>query len=66
VDATVLAVRWARTPRARVRRAAALLRDAGADLAGAALVQVDPRLQAREASGAGGGFGRRRRYYAGA
>ena len=66
VDATVLAVRWADTPRARVRRAAALLREAGAELAGAALVQVDPRLQAREASGAAGGYGRRRRYYAGA
>jgi len=65
VDATVLAVRWARTPRASVQRAVALLRDAGAELAGAALVQVDARHHAREASGYDTGLGRRRQYYAG-
>ncbi|MBK1670942.1 hypothetical protein CKO28_23295 [Rhodovibrio sodomensis] len=65
-DATVLAVRWARTPRASVRRAVTLLRETGAELAGAALVQVDPRQHAREASGAGRWLGRRGSYYAGA
>jgi capsular exopolysaccharide synthesis family protein len=65
VDATVLAVRWAQTPRASVQRAVTLLREAGAELAGAALVRVDPRHHAREASGPGGAFGTRRRYYAG-
>ena len=66
VDATVLAVHWAQTPRPAVQRAVTLLRDGGAALAGVALIRVDPRHHAREASGYRGGFSRRRRYYAGA
>jgi capsular exopolysaccharide synthesis family protein len=65
VDTTLMAVRWSQTPRQSVERAVTLLRDAGAELAGAALVQVDARQHAREASGYGAGFNRRRRYYAG-
>ena len=65
VDSTLLAVRWARTPRPSVQRAVTLLREAGAELAGTALVRVDPRHHVREANGPGGAFGRRRRYYVG-
>jgi capsular exopolysaccharide synthesis family protein len=66
IDKTVLAVRWSATPRPSVQRAAAQLRDAGADFAGAVLTQVNARQHARDASGYGAGLGRRRRYYAGA
>jgi Mrp family chromosome partitioning ATPase len=65
VDSTLLAVRWARTPRPSVQRAVTLLREAGAELAGTALVRVDPRHHVREANGPGGAFGTRRRYYVG-
>jgi capsular exopolysaccharide synthesis family protein len=65
VDSTLLAVRWARTPRTSVQRAVTLLREAGAELAGTALVRVDPRHHVREANGPSGAFGTRRRYYVG-
>ncbi|MDZ7712222.1 MAG: hypothetical protein U5L06_03465 [Rhodovibrio sp.] len=65
VDATLLAVRWARTPRTSVQRAVTLLREAGAELAGTAMVRVDPRHHVREANGPSGAFGTRRRYYVG-
>jgi len=64
VDATLLTVRWARTPRASVQRAVTLLRDSGARIAGSALVQVDARQHARESSGYAPGLGGWRRYYA--
>ncbi|MBK1699346.1 GumC family protein [Rhodovibrio salinarum] len=66
VDKTVLAVRWSATPRTRVRRAVAVLRDSGVAPAGVALTLVNARHHARNAGVYGTGLTSRRGYYAGA
>lgn len=64
VDATVLAVRWARTPMASVQHALKQLDDAGAEVAGLALTRVDLRRHALYGQGDGAGWRRRRGGYA--
>ena len=46
-DLTLLCIRWGSTPRRLVREALNLLREAGAEVAGAALTRVDPTAHAR-------------------
>ena len=46
-DSTLLCVRWHATPRAVVRNAVMLLRDAGATVAGVVLTRVDTRVHTR-------------------
>ena len=46
-DATLLCVRWRRTPEAAVRNALGLLAEARADVAGVALTRVDTKAHGR-------------------
>jgi exopolysaccharide transport family protein len=65
-DATVLLVRWRRTPRQAAEAALKLLQDDGAMVAGAVLSQIDLREQARSGYGDPGRHYRAyRSYYAG-
>jgi Mrp family chromosome partitioning ATPase len=51
VDATLLAVRWERTPRAAARDAVRLLRESGASLLGSVLTQVQLARYAQLSTG---------------
>lgn len=63
-DATILAVRWERTPRAAARDALRLLNGSGAKVIGTVMTQVKLRHFARQASdGLGYLFRRHRGYY---
>lgn len=66
VDATVLTVRWATTPRPTVQHAVAQLTQAGATLAGLALTRVDLRRHARYGGGDSAPYARNGGYYDGA
>jgi capsular exopolysaccharide synthesis family protein len=65
-DATLLCVRWRSTPRDVLRHALELLEDAHANVVGAVLTRVDPRVHVRSGSADSEVYHRRyQRYYRG-
>lgn len=62
-DATMLAVRWRKTPASAANLALDLLNEHGARISGIVLTQVDLKAQAREGIGEGAFYGAYTHYY---